>query len=477
MKVLLRVSNAVLIGVALCMVSAIARCEEVMNGIRNESNALIAIRILAQKSPGKSWKPSERTSAKTLQSRGEPLTWTGPTTGIEFELTCKGLSRKYKLTAPFPKERWSIQITDSWLPQRRKPLRKTPIKFDNELGQMWYDKTVELALKGNSKMYGSVADFLSSDGKHEEALEYLLADSDQGDTYAQQKIALKYLKGEGVERNFSRAIEYLKLAIEQGDAGAMYGLSLVLANPEFKGRNHRQSEKWLKRAAELDDTGAKRQLLYREYRKYPNHPASSVDRGRKAAALQKLSEIADIYDLKSAFARNRDMYILAVAEAYLKGYGVKKDFNKARFMFMVLDEKEHPEADLYLGDIYLRWSEAGKKYEGYRDTAIKHYEKARQAGVAGADDRLRAAKQKNGKRPSWTEDDTEKAIIIGTVVIGAFIFGSEMLKSKSANDGKQPPLVGKKFDELFHTTCRSCNGTGYHIGQQCPACKGYGYVD
>jgi TPR repeat protein len=473
-----------LIGLAASLAAAVGQADDDLPAIRlkNDTDTPVSIRLTASKDIGRPSKKIANHSGQKIKSGQDVLLYVRAIESLEFDLTSNGMSRSFSLISPFPKEDWTIKITDVWLPKRREPFKKVAVKLESELAQLFYDKGAELAIEGSPECQRATGLQLQQLGKAQDAIPYLLAASEHGEVLSQTsslcELAIMYLRGEGVERDVEKGIEYLNLAIARGNADAMHGLSLLYANPAYSERDFSLSEKWLQRAAELDDLGANRRLLYREYRSYPNHPSSAADKRRKATALEKLSEIAGSYSVYGVFCESRNLYAFAVGEAYFKGYGVEQDYNKAIVKgFGSVNADDYPDVDLYIGDIYLQWSESNEANVGFRKQAIESYEKAKQAGVPGAAERIAAANRPTRTAPQWTEDDTEKAIVIGAVVVGALLFGNEMMKDRPASQGKQPPIIGKKFDELFHTTCRSCNGTGVYIGRQCRTCGGYGFVD
>ena len=110
------------------------------------------------------------------------------------------------------------------------------------------------ALMANSKIgeaekiHGIYAQFLFRD-LHGESLEVAIL-ADGGDAAAQNDLALRYLEGDGVNKNVRQAASWFKKAAEQGLAEAQYNYALCLEESTGIPMDKAAALKWHRKAAE-----------------------------------------------------------------------------------------------------------------------------------------------------------------------------------------------------------------------------------
>ncbi|MGM9869164.1 MAG: tetratricopeptide repeat protein [Sodaliphilus sp.] len=82
-----------------------------------------------------------------------------------------------------------------------------------------------------------------------ENMEELTRRAEKGDTTAQDKLGVIYLKGEKVEKNVDKAIEWWTKAAENGSATAQYKLGVCYQFGFGVKRNHTRARYWYEKAA------------------------------------------------------------------------------------------------------------------------------------------------------------------------------------------------------------------------------------
>lgn len=77
----------------------------------------------------------------------------------------------------------------------------------------------------------------------------LIAAAHQGDAKAQYDLAVKYMRGEGVEQDKTKAVAWYQKAAEQGLAGAQYNLASIYYHGDGVESDKEQAAHWYKQAA------------------------------------------------------------------------------------------------------------------------------------------------------------------------------------------------------------------------------------
>ena len=84
--------------------------------------------------------------------------------------------------------------------------------------------------------------------------------AEQGDAYAQSKLAGYYVEGKGVMENYTEAAKWARKAAEQGDAEAQWLLGLLYYEGKGVVRDEEQARYWLRQAAAQGNAGARDSL-------------------------------------------------------------------------------------------------------------------------------------------------------------------------------------------------------------------------
>jgi hypothetical protein len=97
------------------------------------------------------------------------------------------------------------------------------------------------------------------------ALRLLRSLADQGDTEAQNALAVMYEKGEGVAQDFATALMWYRKAADQGDAEAQLNLGNLYVNGQGVPRDYVMAHMWfdLAAAAGIEDASRDRDVIAR----------------------------------------------------------------------------------------------------------------------------------------------------------------------------------------------------------------------
>lgn len=124
---------------------------------------------------------------------------------------------------------------------------------DYDVARQYYERVLQIDgknVKANNRLamlyrfgYGVERDYAR-------AREYYLRASDGGDAGAAFNVATFYLKGLGVKRDFKEARRWLMLAADRGCADALYQIGCLYFNGTDVKQDYREAIEWFQRAAE-----------------------------------------------------------------------------------------------------------------------------------------------------------------------------------------------------------------------------------
>ena len=213
----------------------------------------------------------------------------------------------------------------------RTPIYRKARELDNE-GK--YEEAMQMYLKEKNNPWCQVnIGVLYADGHgvaqdYKKAFEWYKKAADQGDEVAMRNIGQLYWVGNGFPKNCDEAMKWFKLAVEKGDVNAMMGIAACYTDPDYK-------------------------IDYDEYRKWLN---KAIDTGNEYA-------------------------MFVCGEDYFYGIrGAKQNYIKAYEWFSKAAEKNSPEAQHELANMYY-WGKGMEKdyeqaYEWYFKSASQGYAKA-----------------------------------------------------------------------------------------------------
>lgn len=244
------------------------------------------------------------------------------------------------------------QIDDHFVPNLQKAFHYFKRAADadyfpacTELG-FWY-------LNGNSII----------DIDYEKSIFYSKIGALHNDKNAFYNLALCYLHGYGIEKDYSTAFEYFKKSAKLGNISAQKILGNALMNGDYNiKKNLIEGKKWITFAAELGDVDSQVYLAKLEFKS--QNPAASLLWFTKAAENndkyaqfflgQRFIGSSDTRDegielLKLSAEQNYQDAQLLLAENYVSGKYLKKDIPEAIRLYSIIAESGNVEAQYFLG--------------------------------------------------------------------------------------------------------------------------------
>jgi TPR repeat protein len=152
----------------------------------------------------------------------------------------------------------------------------------------------------------------------------------KGNVDAQYSLGVRYLKGDGVEKNPSKAVEWIRKAAEQDHAGAQYQLGVVYRDGVGVSKSESEAIKWLRLASSWGISKAQRDL-------------DALLRKQLLASEDAFTANPELSDAESQFA---------LGLMYVDGQGVDKDPATAAQWFLKAAHQDHLEAQYRLGEMY-----------------------------------------------------------------------------------------------------------------------------
>ena len=121
-----------------------------------------------------------------------------------------------------------------------------------------FDAGITIFLDGQ-ELY-SHAYKLEREGNYNEAFKWYKSSAELGYVRAQNKLAVLYDEGIGVNKNKQEAFKWFLKAAEQGDVDAQYNVANCYLNGSGVDKNIEKAEKWFIEAAKMGDVGAMTKL-------------------------------------------------------------------------------------------------------------------------------------------------------------------------------------------------------------------------
>ncbi len=193
----------------------------------------------------------------------------------------------------------------------------------------------------------------------------------QGDITAQLDLGYMYLYGlNGLDIDYKQALDYYQTAAEKNSAAAYNNLGSLYFNGIGVDVDYAKAITYFDKAAALgsDDAAVNLAIIY----------LGSDTKNKTQKDLDKALQLL----IQAEKNNNIAKYILGYS--YLKGFLVKKDYNKAFAMIKAAADDNYDEAQLVLSDFYINGWSTPKNY----NLAVKYLTKASEQGNAGAMSKL-----------------------------------------------------------------------------------------
>jgi len=179
--------------------------------------------------------------------------------------------------------------------------------------------------------------------------------AEQGDMFAQYMLAVHYIDGEVVQRDFDRAATWLRKAAAQGNADAHYLLGIMHEGGEGATQDIQQAASHMRQAAELGHTEA--QVWIDQHTVYQsNTPADqdnsemTFDDGVEAYDHQDYTKALGIWLPLAEQGNAQAQY--RVGLMYFKGLGVARDYALAMAWYRKASAQGNADANFSLGLMY-----------------------------------------------------------------------------------------------------------------------------
>ena len=222
----------------------------------------------------------------------------------------------------------------------------------------------------------------------------------EGDPSAMERLGSAYLKGKGLNRNYSKAMAWFQKAAAKGNAKAMVGIASLYGEGLGVARNFGRAMEWLRRAAAKGDAGAEYDIglpynrgdgVARDYRRALKWWHMSASKGSSAA----MAAIGSLYALghgeprnyvkamewfRRAAAKGNAVAMVSIGGLYAEGHGVEKSYTKAVIWFRKGAKSGSGWGAFLLGSLYYH----GQGVAQNDGDAIKWLQRALRSGDRGA---------------------------------------------------------------------------------------------
>jgi TPR repeat protein len=157
------------------------------------------------------------------------------------------------------------------------------------------------------------AEAIANKGDYTTAFRLFRTLADQGNTYAQRRLGIMYLRGQGVPRDFAEALKWIRIAADKGLADAQSDVAIFYQRGWGVEQNGAEAVKWLRLAAGQGSVVFENNLAdtYATGRGVPQNFAEALKWYRLAA------------DQSSSYAEN------VIGMAYERGISVAQDYSEA----------------------------------------------------------------------------------------------------------------------------------------------------
>ena len=217
-------------------------------------------------------------------------------------------------------------------------------------------------------------------GEYQKALVLFRPLADGGNPFAQRNLGIMYLMGDGVPRDFEKSRAWLEKAAGQGQVPAMVVLSNMYRGSEGHPRDARQAARWLEQAANANDLESMNRLGILHY-----------DQKEYDQALVWFRKAAD---------RDHPESQSFLGDLYRFGRAVKLDYAEAIRWYERSAKRNYPHALYVLAVLHGQ----GRGTPADRVMANVYYERAAAAGHPEA--------KKYLAKPISAEKTTEMVVVI-----------------------------------------------------------------
>jgi len=209
---------------------------------------------------------------------------------------------------------------------------------DRKLGKKWLKLAYENGINEAREILSTPTSsektkskiVLRNSGKTNSNFSQEIRQAEKGNVDAQYTVGVRFLRGEGVEKNPTKAVEWIRKAAEQDHAGAQYQLGIFYRDGVGVSASESEAVKWLRLASSWGVSKAQ-------------HDLDALLRKHILASENAFAANPELSDAESQFA---------LGLMYVDGKGVDKDPTTAAQWFLKAARQNHIEAQYRLGEMY-----------------------------------------------------------------------------------------------------------------------------
>lgn len=217
----------------------------------------------------------------------------------------------------------------------------------------WYKKS---AKQNYLKAYRNLGLFFLNKEKYNEAYKWFKKGAEAGNSYAQFYLGAFYAEGLGVKKDYEKAREWYKKSADQGNVDAQYYLGDLYLQGLGVKKDYAKAVELFKKSANQGyaETQYKLGIIY------------------KNGVLGLKKDYKKAFDfLRKAADQNHILAKSSLAHMYIKGWGTKQNYQKAREIHKELITKyKHLESFVSLAIGSYDWADSKNNYT----QAISYYE-------------------------------------------------------------------------------------------------------
>ena len=214
-----------------------------------------------------------------------------------------------------------------------------------------------------------------------------------GDVYAQFKLANMYFEGKGVPQDDAQAAKWFLETARQDHVEAQFIIGTMYEKGDGVPQSDAQAYSWFIKAAKQGHNRSKIMLESDKWQQF----AVSRESGTREKSSKKDPAVPEVtpeqveeYTLKASQGDVDAQYNLGIM--YYHGEGIRKDLKEALYWFLKAAEQDDPDAQYNLGFMYGK----GEGVEKSREQSMQWFLKAAQHGHTEAREVLDKMMKKPG---------------------------------------------------------------------------------
>jgi len=265
---------------------------------------------------------------------------------------------------------------------------------------------------------------------YSEAMEWLRKAADQGNTDAQVRIGVHYVRGLGVPKDYGEAMRWYRKAADQGNALAQYNIGELYENGLGVPKDYGEAMQWYRKAADQGNAVAQNNIG----QLYERGQGVTQDYGEAMRWYHKAA------DQGNAAAQSN------IGTLYYNGWGVTQDYDEAMRWYHKAADQGNAVAEYSIGLLY----DQGQGVPADMTEARQWYAKAATQGFKEASDALEQMNHPQAAPTAGGTNVTHEAIANSLPRIGnpkASVTVVEFFDYNCPYSKKMQPLLTRLVDE------------------------------